>query len=209
MPPEAPQFYDCPYCDGQLVPLPDHPDLACTLCGRRFEADMLYAYKDAEDAFVQGHQNLSVMLKRRIEPRRDVLQRETNELYQFAYNKLQTALHYRLPEVYRLAAIEMMADITLYFSDRGMTSRYEAGYWRRLLTEVDQDRALTEITQMLAEPIHGPFDPLKKLLARRQRRRLLNKLRLVDRQITEIEQLINFVEPMHVRRRSQFLNPRS
>ncbi len=205
-PPAAEPVYDCPYCDGQLVPLPDHPDLACNVCGRRFDAEMLYAYKDAEDAFVEGHHNVASMAKRRIEPRRDLLEAETSELFRFAYNKLRTAIRYQLPEVYRLAAIEMLAEITLFFSERAMTSRYEAGYWHRLLIEVDDDRAIAEIDVQLARPRRGPFGPFTRLLAHYRRRRRLSRLRLIDRQISELESIMGFVEPPHLRRRSHYLS---
>jgi len=205
-PPAAELCYDCPYCDGQLLPLRDHPDLACNLCGRRFDAEMLYAYKDAEDAFVEGHHNVATMAKRRIEPRRDLLETETSDLFRLAYNKLRTAIRYQLPEVYRLAAIEMLAEITLFFSERAMTSRYEAGYWHRLLIEVDDDRAISEIEVLLAKPLRGPLDPFKRVWARYQRRRKLNRLRLIDRQIVELEEIMGFVEPPHIRRRSRYLS---
>ncbi len=197
--------YDCPYCDGQLLPLSDHPDLACNLCGRRFDSEMLYAYKDGEEAFVEGYQGFTAMLKRRIEKRDDYLERQTNERYGYAYTKLRSACRFELPEIYRLAAIEMLAAITDYFSARGMTSRYEAGYWRRLLVEVDDDRALTELEAQLAKPIRGPLDPFKHLFARMERRRRLRRLRQMDRQIVELEHVISFVDVPRARRRSQHL----
>ena len=102
-------------------------------------------------------------------------------------------------------AIEMLAAITDYFSARGMTSRYEAGYWRRLLVEVDDDRALTELEAQLAKPIRGPLDPFKHLFARMERRRRLRRLRQMDRQIVELEHVISFVDVPRARRRSQHL----
>lgn len=199
-------LYDCPYCDGRLTPLPDHPDLACDLCGRRFEAEMILAYKGAEDAFVEAHHNLAIMIKRRIEPRRDLIESETRDLFRYAYNRLREATRYRMPETYRMAAIEMLAEISRFFSERGMTSRYEAGYWLRLLIELDDDRMIGEIDARLQRPPRGPFDRLGRWFARQERRRKLKRLRLMDQQIAEIEQVIAFVDQPRLRRRSRYLD---
>ncbi len=198
-------IYDCPYCDGQLVPLPDHPDLACDQCGRRFLAEMIESYKSAEDAFVQGHHNLATMGKRRIEPRRDPLESDTKDCFRLAHTALSRAMRFQMPEPYRLATIEMMAEITRFFSERGMASRYEAGYWHRLLIEVDDDRVITELDAVLAERPRLPLGPFKHLWAWYRRRRKLRRLRQMDLQIAEVEQIIAFVEPPHIRRRSQHL----
>ena len=53
-PPAAEPVYDCPYCDGQLVPLPDHPDLACNVCGRRFDAEMFMPTKTPKTPLWKG-----------------------------------------------------------------------------------------------------------------------------------------------------------
>lgn len=197
--------YLCPYCDGALVALPDHADLACALCGRRFIAEMIEAYKDGEDAFVEGHHLVATIEKRRIEPRRDNLERDAKDLFRYAHTQLWRAMRFQLPEVYRLATIEMMAEIIRFFSERGMASRYEAGYWHRLLIEVDDDRVITEIDQQLEEPLRSPWALVKRLYARHQRRRKLKRLRLMDRQIAEIERVIAFVDPPRIRRRSRHL----
>jgi len=198
-------LYDCPYCDGRLAPLPTHPDLACNLCGRRFEAEMIIAYKEAEEAFIEAHRNLATMAKRRIEPRRDLIETETKDLFRYAYSSLREATRHRMPETYRMAAIEMLAEISRFFSERGMTSRYEAGYWYRLLIEMDDDRVIGEIDARLQRPPRGPFDRLGRWLARLDRRRRIKRLRLMDEQIAEIEQVIAFVDQPHVRKRSRYL----
>lgn len=192
---------ECPYCRAEL-PIPDEGDRCrCSQCGCELDARVQRLFRRACERFSEGQAVWLGLLGRTTRPHYAPQARAVFGAYQQAHSALLEAFQCELPPSQRETGIEMMAEVVQVFQQRGMVSGLEARYWTRLVVEQNARRECEAIADKLVQPRRGCLWGLLGRWRWRLRRWQLGRaLRMLDREIRQIEALIGFVEPPRTRR---------
>ena len=199
----------CPYCHHELLLPGDAEWTTCTSCQHQLNARAQEAYARAKTAFLSVQ---DFVLDTTPGKTRDNVYRAKAKLnipplaadviraYQQAYSGLNIAFQYDLPESQRLSSIEMMAEITRVFAPRAIVSTMEAEYWTKLMIAMTAHDELQSLEERLVRPAHTALPAfLWRWRLRLRQHRLTRALIKLDAKIRELERIIGFLDPPHVR----------
>jgi hypothetical protein len=151
-------------------------------------------------SFEEGQQALEAALKSK---RRSHYERDSSAAVrslQRAHSALMEAFRYELPDPQREHAVEMMAEISRLFAQRGIISPSETSYWARVALEQNCLRELDALYARLESPGRGVRGRLAWVHGRLRRHQLTSALARVEGQLAMLEQIIAFADPPHARR---------
>jgi hypothetical protein len=123
---------------------------------------------------------------------------DVTQLYIESYTALQEAFQSNLAASQRYKAIEMMATISILFSQTNLVSPLEASYWTSLVVEQVNHKELNELTAKLSQPPSGIYGRLFRWRLLLRRRQLAKALLRVEQRIDVLEQNIAFITPPRV-----------
>lgn len=180
----------------------------CEGCRQSFSLAAQRAYLRGRERFVEGQEHWAKTRDRRRRTCSRVMEQGALDLFGQAYSALQEAFRHDLAAGQRLAGIEMMAEITRLFVERTMVSGLEARYWAQLLVQQTAWLEVGAIDARLASGrLRGPLGWLWRCRWRVRRWQLAKALARLEGQLRQMEQLIGFVDPPHVRAATPRPNP--
>lgn len=190
----------CPYCQAELAIGEQDGLCTCGQCGRELQAPAQRAFARGRSSFEEGQACLEAALERK---RRPLYERDNTAALrslQRAHSALMEAFRYELPDAQREHAVEMMAEISRVFAQRGIISPSETSYWARVALEQNCLRELDALRAGLASSGRGVWEWLAGVHRRLRRRQLTSALARIEAQLALLEQIIAFADPPHARR---------
>ena len=198
----------CPYCQSELE-LPDNAEsVACEECGEQLNVAAQLAYARAKTAFLAAQNRIfstpagrkrDNSYRARAKPNLDPLPPDVVRDYQHAYTALNIAFQYELPESQKHTGIEMMAEMTRAFAPRAIISEMEAEYWTKLMMVVSARDELQSIEERLKRPAYKGSAIVARWRMQLRRYQLTRAITKLDVKIRELERMIGFLDPPHVR----------
>ncbi len=192
----------CPYCEHEFDYVEGQSEYTCQNCGRGIgNMQAQFAYSRGYDAFFAGQRAyMEIPPSRRSRLTYAKQAQDVTQLYIEAYTAIQEAFQSTLAQSQSEKAIEMMATISIMFTQTNLVSPMESGYWTALVVEQVNHKEYDELNGKLSIPPAGILNRLARLRWRLRQRQLRKALLRVEQRIKLLEQNIAFISPPKIRK---------